>query len=67
MGNSLLTGEKKTGAKGAGLRPPIGLLLSETRAIKAGGGTTLKNMVKHAPYSGIWGPQKLVPILRVNT
>ena len=32
-----LIGEKKTGVRGAGLRPPpIGLLLSETRAIKAG-------------------------------
>ena len=32
-----LIGEKKTGARGAGQRaPPMGLLLSETRAIKAG-------------------------------
>jgi len=61
-----LIGEKNR-RQGAGLRPPNMPATQWNHSHKSRGGTTLKNLARHAPYSGIWGSQKLVPILRVCT
>ena len=56
----------KNRRQGGGLRQPNRPATQWNQSHKSRGGTTLKNLARHAPYSGIWGPGGLSPAASIN-